>query len=167
MQPKMFNFNAEPSALVQVAEIASQYKNQPDRLMEVVLAVHDIVPSLSEDVSAVIAREMGLSQNHVYSFVTFYKYLSVERRGKYIIRMCDSAPCHVRGAAEVLEAIKDFLDIEVDETTSDGLFTLETCSCMGVCDVSPAVMINDIVYGDLTPEKIRDVIKSYVRGDVK
>ena len=60
---------------------------------------------------------MGLKQNHVYSFVTFYEYLSVEPRGKYVIRMCNSAPCHVTGAKDVIDAITDLLEIEVGETT--------------------------------------------------
>lgn len=95
MYQNQYSYITNPSSLVQVAEIASKYKGQQDKLMDVIIAVQKIVPSLAEDVAAIIAREMGLSQNHVYSFVTFYEYLSVHPRGKYMIRMCSSAPCHV------------------------------------------------------------------------
>lgn len=166
MRQKQYSFTTKPSALVQVAEIASKFRGQQDKLMDVIIAVQKVVPSLAEDVAAVIAREMGISQNHVYSFVTFYEYLSVRTRGKYTIRMCNSAPCHVRGAKEVIETITNMLGIELGETTLDNRFTVELCPCLGICDISPAVMINDKVYGDLNPEKAVELIKRYIREDV-
>lgn len=166
MTHKTYSLTAPPASLVKVAEIASKYKGQQDKLMEVIIAVQKVVPSLSEDVAAVISREMGLKQNHVYSFVTFYEYLSVEPRGKYVIRMCNSAPCHVRGAKDVIDAITEFLEIEVGETTSDNRFTVELCPCLGICDISPAIMINDKVYGNLNPESVKEILKKYIREDV-
>ncbi len=166
MTHKKYSLTTSPTSLVKVAEIASRYKGQQDKLMEVIIAVQKVVPSLSEDVAAVIAREMGLKQNHVYSFVTFYEYLSVEPRGKYVIRMCNSAPCHVTGAKDVIDAITDLLEIEVGETTPDDRFTVELCPCLGICDISPAIMINDKVYGNLNPDKVREIIKRYIREDV-
>lgn len=160
-----YSITTNPSDIVQIAEIAAKYKGQKDRLMDVIIQVQKIAPSLSEDVAAVIAREMNLSQNHVYSFVTFYQYLSVKPTGKYIIRMCNSAPCHVRGAKEVIQAIKNFLNVEIGETTKDGLFTVELCPCIGLCQVSPAIMINDKTYGDLDEEKVIKVLKRYMREE--
>jgi len=166
MSHNQYSFTTSPSALVQVAEIASHYKGQQDKLMDVIIAVQKVVPSLAEDVAAVIAREMGLSQNHVYSFVTFYEYLSVKPHGKYTIRMCSSAPCHVRGAKEVMETITQMLGISIGETTPDDRFTIEVCPCLGICDISPVIMINDEIYGDLNPEKARELIKKYKRENV-
>ena len=166
MSHNQYSFTTSPSALVQVAEIASHYKGQQDKLMDVIIAVQKVVPSLAEDVAAVIAREMGLSQNHVYSFVTFYEYLSVKPHGKYTIRMCSSAPCHVRGAIEVMETITQMLGISIGETTPDDRFTIEVCPCLGICDISPVIMINDEIYGDLNPEKARELIKKYKRENV-
>ncbi|MFV0502358.1 MAG: NAD(P)H-dependent oxidoreductase subunit E [Lachnospirales bacterium] len=160
-----YSITTNPSAIVQVAEIASKYKGQKDRLMDVIIQVQKICPSLSEDVAAVIAREMELTQNHVYSFVTFYQYLSVKPTGKYIIRMCNSAPCHVRGAKEVINTIKEFLKIDIGETTKDGMFTIELCPCIGHCQVSPSIMINDKTYGDLDEEKVIKVLKRYIREE--
>jgi len=166
MSHNQYSFTTSPSALVQVAEIASNYKGQQDKLMDVIIAVQKVVPSLAEDVAAVIAREMGLSQNHVYSFVTFYEYLSVKPHGKYTIRMCSSAPCHVRGAKEVMETIIQMLGINIGETTPDDRFTIEVCPCLGICDISPVIMINDEIYGDLNPEKARELIKKYKRENI-
>lgn len=152
--------------LVEVARIAAPYKNRKEMLMTVITEVEKLVPAFSREVAAVIAREMGLSLTHVYGFITFYAMLSVEPHGKYIVRMCKSAPCHVRGAQEVVLAIEDQLGIKMGQTTEDGRFTLEYCPCLGICDVSPAIMINDKTYGDLTPEGVRALIKRYIREDI-
>lgn len=165
MANTMSNHNTPPAKLVEVAAIASRYKGQQDQLMQVLIECQSVVNTFSEDVAAVIAREMGLSQTHVYGFITFYAMLSTKPRGKYIIRMCKSAPCHVRGAREIVKAMEDFLHIKMGETTEDNRFTLEYCECLGICDVSPAIMINDKTYGNLTPESARELLKQYIRED--
>lgn len=166
MKEEIYSYDTPRSALVQVVDIASRYRRQPDKLMEVILQVEKIVPDIAEDVAAIIAREMDISQNTVYTFVTFYERLSVKKRGKYIVRMCYNAPCHVRGAVKVRDAILDYLGVGLGETTPDGRFTVEMAPCMGVCDRSPAIMINDEVYGDLTPESAVALLKRYIREDI-
>ena len=91
-------YKTPASKLVQVASIAAEYRDRPDMLMMVLIRVQAIVPALSKAVVTVIAREMNIPRNQVYSFVTFYAMLSVKPQGRYIIRMCKSAPCHVCGA---------------------------------------------------------------------
>ncbi len=169
MNQDMYNSYSHKTSsdkLVQVAQIAAPYKNRPEMLMTVIIEVQKVVRAFSEDVAAVIAREMGLPQTQVYSFITFYAMLSVKPRGKYIIRMCESAPCHVHGAKEVVKAMEDALRIKMGQTTEDGRFTLEYCPCLGICDVSPAIMINDRTYGNLTPDSATQLIKQYIREDV-
>ncbi len=155
------------STLVEVARIAAPYRDKPEMLMEVVLSVEEIVPMFSSQVTAVIAREMNIPQTQVYSFISFYKMLYTGKRGKYIVHMCQSAPCHIRGAKEVLESAEEFLGIKVGETTEDHMFTLAYSPCIGNCDISPAILINGRVYGNLTPESVRDVLKGYIRGEVQ
>ena len=155
-----------PLELVEVARIAAPYKGQRDQLMNVILKVEKAVPAFSPQVTAVIAREMDLSQTEVYSFISFYKMLSTKERGKYVIHMCQSAPCHIRGAKAVLESIEDFLHIKIGETTEDKRFTLEYSPCIGMCDQAPAMLINGKAYGNLTVDSVRDVLKMYIRGEV-
>ncbi len=155
-----------PLTLVEVARLAAPYRDQPDKLMKVVLDVEKVVPVFSPQVTAVIAREMNLSQTEVYSFISFYERMYTGERGKYIIHMCQSAPCHIRGAKEVLTAIEEYLGIRIGETTEDGLFTLAYAPCIGACDVAPAIMINDKVFGNLTPDSVKAVLKSFIREEV-
>lgn len=167
LQQETYSRTTPAALLVEVARIAAPHKDKPEMLMSVVNQVTQIVPAFSEEVASVIAREMNIPMSQVYGFVTFYAMLSVKPRGKYIIRMCKSAPCHIRGAKEVVEAIEDQLGIKTGETTEDGRFTLEYCPCLGICDISPAIMINDRTYGNLNAESARSLIKTYIREDVE
>lgn len=159
-------YKTPASKLVQVARIAAEYRGRPDMLMTVIIRSQKVVSAFSRAVASVIAREMEIPMNQVYSFITFYAMLSVKPRGKYIVRMCKSAPCHVHGAQDVVRALEEQLGVAIGETTEDGRFTLEYCPCLGLCEISPAIMINDKVYGNLTPESVRDIIKQYIREDV-
>ncbi len=81
--------------------------------------------------------------------------------------MCKSAPCHIVGAAEVAAAISSCLGISDGETTADGMFTLEYCECIGLCDTAPAIMVNDAVYTNLTPQSAVNLMDSYKKGGVE
>lgn len=162
-EEETYSYKTPSSQLVKIAKIASRYKGRPEMLMKVVTQVQKIEPAFSASVAAVIAREMEIPQTKVYSFITFYAMLSVKPRGKYIIRMCKSAPCHVRGAREIVRALEDLLHIKMGETTEDKKFTLEYCPCLGVCEEAPAIMINEKAYVNLTPESVQDIVKRYIR----
>lgn len=164
---EIYSYKTSSSQLVKIAEIASRYKGRPEMLMKVVIQTQKIVTAFSASVAAVIAREMDIPQTQVYSFITFYAMLSVKPRGKYIIRMCKSAPCHIRGAKEIVTALEDLLGIKMGETTEDKRFTLEYCPCLGICEQSPAIMINDRTYVNLTPESVREVVRRYIREEVE
>src|SRR5512138_2541407 len=85
------------------------------------------------------APEEGLflADSHLYATASFYSMFSLKPLGKHVIRFCESAPCHVVGAREVIEAIEDHLNIRAGETTDDHEFTLLTTSCIGLCSVGP------------------------------
>lgn len=97
----------------------------------------------------------------VWGTASFYSLYATTPRGRHVIRVCESAPCHVVGAANILQTLKDTLGIKPGETTPDGRFTLELTSCLGVCGVAPAVMINDNVHGNLTTEAVSEVLANY------
>jgi NADH:ubiquinone oxidoreductase subunit E len=108
-----------------------------------------------------VAEYLDLPLSHVHDAVTFYSMFSLVPRGRHIIRLCDSPPCHLAGAWSLLSALQEELGIGVGETTPDGLFTLELTSCLGVCGVAPAMMIDDQVYGNLDPERVRGILAGY------
>jgi len=151
--------NTDTATLEQVAAIASKWKDRPDMLISVLHEVQAVAGNgIPKDVAETVSREMRVPMSRIYGVETFYAFYSTERRGKILIRMCKSAPCHVNGAKEVLAAFEKALGIKAGENTPDGMFALETCECIGVCDVAPAALIDDTVYGNLRPENVSELI---------
>jgi NADH-quinone oxidoreductase subunit E len=147
--------------LEEVAAIAAKWRDRPDMLIPVLHEVQTIAGNcIPKEVAMTVAREMRIPLAQIYSAATFYSFFSLEKRGKVLIRLCRTAPCHVKGTKETLSAFEQALGIKAGETTPDGLFTLETCECIGACDVSPAALVDDTVYGHLTPDKVRELVAS-------
>jgi len=120
------------------------------------------------EAAKVVAEELNVAESKVYEVLTFYTMFSTKPRGKYVIRVCVNLPCHVTGGRQIVEALKETLGVDFDQTTKDGLFTLERTSCLGLCGVAPVVMVNDEYYGDLTPKKVKEIIENLrARGDAK
>ena len=111
-----------------------------------------------------VAKYLNVPPNHIYGVLTFYTMYSTSPRGKNIIRLCESPPCYIKGSENILRKMKVLLGVETGETTKDGLFTLELCACLGVCGNAPVMMINEDVYGDLTEEKVEEIIDKYRRA---
>ena len=151
--------------LAGIAQIAARYKDEPDQLMRILLEIQSHCGnSIPREAAVEISRVTGIPEAKLYGYITFYAMFSDRPRGKYIIRRCKSAPCHIVGAREVARAIGDCLGIAPGVTTEDGLFTLEYCEYIGMCDTGPALMINDSVYSGLTPESAVELISSYRQG---
>ncbi|MBQ9624574.1 MAG: NAD(P)H-dependent oxidoreductase subunit E [Clostridia bacterium] len=151
-----------------IAEIAERYKKEPDQLMSIMMEIQAHCKNgVPREAAAIISSVTGIPEAKLYGYLSFYTVFSTEERGKYLVRMCKSAPCHIRGAKEVASAIGEYLGVSFGETTKDGLFSLELCGCIGLCDTAPAIMINDKVYTSLTPESAVDLIKKYQQGGVQ
>lgn len=113
------------------------------------------------------APEEGLflADSQLFATASFYSMFSLKPLGKHVIRFCESAPCHVVGAREVIEAIRNHLGIEVGETTKDNQFTLLTTSCIGLCSVGPVFQIDDDLYGNVIPERVPAILEKYQGGE--
>ncbi|MEA1883899.1 MAG: NAD(P)H-dependent oxidoreductase subunit E [Thermotogota bacterium] len=116
---------------------------------------HNFVPL---EAAEKVAEMLKVPESSVYEVLTFYTMFSVEKRGKYVIRVCNSLPCHVTGGKEIVETLKKELGCDFSQTSKDGLFTLEKTGCLGLCGVSPVIMINEEFYGNLTRNKVLDII---------
>ena len=117
---------------------------------------------LSQDVQLYISHKLGIPASKVYGVVTFYSLFNTERKGKYRINICMGTACYVRGAENVLRAFEKELNISRTETTKDMLFTLDSVRCIGACGLSPAVMVNDKVYGRVTPDDAKSIVDEYL-----
>lgn len=111
------------------------------------------------------AHMLQVPTSQVYGVATFYHFFRLQPKGKYTISMCLGTACFVKGADSVLDAFKHELGIELGETTSDGLFSLEGARCLGVCALAPVVLINDEVFGDVTPKRVPEILNGIRRKE--
>jgi NADH:ubiquinone oxidoreductase subunit E/Pyruvate/2-oxoacid:ferredoxin oxidoreductase delta subunit len=116
---------------------------------------------VSQRFMADTAGSLNLSISEVYGVSTFYSFLSTKPLGKNVIRVCKSVPCYLRGSQMILQSIEDAIGIKPGEVTRDKKFSLELANCIGACDRAPAMLVNQEVYGNLTPRKISRILKQY------
>ncbi len=131
-----------------------QHGCAPHALVEILRTLEASEQGLMRPSLDVIAEAMRLPESRIGGVASFYSMFSLRPRGQRVIRICDSPPCQVCGGAAVLAAFRDALGLEPGETTPDGMFTLERTSCVGLCDRAPALMIDEGLFGSVTPEEI-------------
>ncbi|MBQ3834332.1 MAG: NADH-quinone oxidoreductase subunit NuoE [Elusimicrobia bacterium] len=151
-----------------VKQILEENGKDKARLIPILQAVQEVYKYLPEDVLNFIASELEISPARVYGVATFFAHFTLNPKGKHIIKVCDGTACHVKKSTLLIDAIKTKLNLKDNQnTTSDMLFTLETVSCLGACGLAPAMVIDDEVYGQVTPEKINTLLDEMIKKEGK
>ncbi len=112
-----------------------------------------------------LAKQMDIPRASLYGTLSFYSRFYTAPQGKHIIRVCKSVVCGMNDSKAILEAISHHLNIQPGETTEDRLFTLEMMECLGHCEVSPAISIDDVIFGNLSPERVIEVLDEYASAE--
>jgi NADH-quinone oxidoreductase subunit E len=116
--------------------------------------------SLSIEQMDEVASLLQISPIEVYEVATFYTMFNLKPVGKYVLEVCQTGPCMLNGSDEIIEYIKQKLNIKNGETTPDGLFTLKTAECLGACGYAPMMQLGKTYKEFLTPQKIDEILES-------
>ena len=150
-----------------VALILERFDYQASRLIQILQAIQDDYGYLPEEELYHVTDALGLPAARVFGVASFYSKLSMEPRGKYIIRLCDGTACHVKRSTPILEALREKLGLSAGKITSDDmLFTIETVACIGACNLAPVMLINDEAHGQLTPAGAVALIDAIIAREV-
>jgi NADH:ubiquinone oxidoreductase subunit E len=141
--------------------VLAEYKDKPGALIPVLQTAQTMLGYLPREALLKIARELDKPYSEVAGVVGFYSFFSRYPRGKYLVRVCLGTACYVRGGNEVLAAMKKALGIDIGQTTSDRLFSLDIGRCFGACGLAPVIMVNDDVHQRVKPAKVGDIITLY------
>jgi NADH:ubiquinone oxidoreductase subunit E len=147
-----------------LAVILDRHRGERDALITVLEEIQAHYGYLPQSALQYTARELGFPLSRVYGVATFYNLFQFSAPGRYIVRVCKGTACHVNRSGEILKHLKERLGIGEDETTPDGLFTLQTVACMGACSLAPVLVVNDVTYGNMTPEKAWEALAE-IRGE--
>ena len=165
-QPASFAFT--PENLKRAEKIIAKYP--PGRQQSAVLPLLDVaqrqhqnwVPRAAMDY---IAGLLGIAPIRVYEVATFYTMFNLAPVGKYLVQICTTTPCWLRGSDDIVKACEHKLGIGMNETTPDGLFTMKEVECLGACVNAPMVQINDDYYEDLDADSMTKLLEKFARGE--
>ncbi|UCD48612.1 MAG: NADH-quinone oxidoreductase subunit NuoE [Phycisphaerales bacterium] len=153
---------AERLAQLKTYIAETQENEHPDSFLIAVLhKAQELYGYLPVEVMDEVAEQMGIPTAHIWGVATFYHYFSLTPPGQHVISICLGTACYVRGAGQILQALKDELKIDVGEVTPDGMFSLQPARCLGACGLAPVVMIDDKIHGELTPKRMVQLINQY------
>jgi NADH-quinone oxidoreductase subunit E len=146
-----------------VKELSDKHGHARESLMPILQGIVERHNYLTDEAMVEVAKELDISAAEVYGTASFYTFLDTNVRGKYVIRVCKTITCSMKGKGEIIQTLEDILKIKVGETTSDRQFSLIETNCIGWCHKAPAILINEMPYTELTPEKIVEIIKDYMQ----
>ena len=155
------------AVLNRIQELVSQHGKGREKLLPILQGIVQQENYISDYAMVTVAKELDISAAEVYGTASFYSFLDHDKAGKYIVRVCKTITCSMKGKNQLLMAIQDMLKIKMGETSTDGMFTLMETNCLGLCHKGPAMLINNEMFIEMTPEKVREVLSVYLSKDNK
>jgi NADH-quinone oxidoreductase subunit E len=141
-----------------VDKVLASHTGEKAELIPILQQVQKVLGYLPEEAMSQIARFVDVPECTVYGVATFYAQFKFVPLGRNVIKVCRGTGCYVRGAPRILDEIEKLLGIKDGETTPDMEYTLETVACFGSCALAPVMVINDRVYGRMTPDKVKQIL---------
>lgn len=148
----------------QVHEIAEKWRGREGNLIMILHQIQGKFGYVPREVALDLSRELDIPLAAIYEVITFYNYFKLEKPGKYNIAVCMGTACYLKGAPQLLDAIKELLDISEGQTTPDGLFHLDAVRCLGCCGLAPVISINDRIYGKVKKSQVVEILSTYKKS---
>ena len=159
MQETIEKTREEVQRLAAVNEILERNNYDPSRLIPILQQVQEVFKYLPKDAITYVATSLDLPVAHVYGVATFYAHFTLNPKGKHIIRICDGTACHVKKSTGICEKLYEKLGLsDNNRTSSDLMFTVDIVYCLGACGLAPVMVVDDVVYGQATPELAAELV---------
>ena len=149
------------AALDTVKAIVDRHGPHRAELIPILIDVNEALGYLPGEAMDEISHLLRVPKSEIFSVASFYQMLSTHKRGKHVVQFCESAPCHVAGGRQVWQALQDALKLKSGETSADGQWTLLTTSCLVACGVGPVLLIDEQIFGNVTPEQVPGILARY------
>jgi NADH-quinone oxidoreductase subunit E len=159
--PKKKRILEDEIDLAPVDKILARFNGSKGALIPVLQEVQNHYGYIPQEVVPRIADGLKLFPASIYGVLTFYTQFNLKPKGKNMVRVCCGTACHVKGVERVSSKFQEVLKIPVGETTEDRHFSLEQVACIGACSLAPAVMVNDNVHGQVSPNEVAKILKEY------
>ena len=147
-----------------ISKIISELKDKPGALLPILHGIQEELGYVPEDAVPVIANELNLTRAEVHGVVTFYHDFRSHPAGRHIVRVCQAESCQAAGSAGLTVHAKERLGIDFHQTTKDGSCSLEPVYCLGLCALSPSVMVDKEVYGRVNAQRFDEILDEVRRS---
>lgn len=154
-------FTGTPEQEKRLRALIEEHKDQKGAMMPVLQGAQEIYGYLPVEVQKIVSDGLGVPLEEIYGVATFYSQFTLNPKGQYKIQVCLGTACYVKGSGNIFSKLEELLGITNGECTADGKFSLDSCRCVGACGLAPVMMINDEVYGRLTPDDIPGILAKY------
>jgi formate dehydrogenase subunit gamma len=148
-------------SIAAIQAIVDEHKDRPGALLPLLHALQDRFRYVPESAVAIVAKRLNLSRAEVHGVITFYHFFRTTPPGRQTLYICRAEACQAMGSRSLEQHVRDKLKIDFHETTPDGRFSLEPVYCLGNCACSPAVMIDETVYGRVSPDRIDQLLDGH------
>ncbi len=149
------------AAFDELAKFIEEVKDDQGKMMPSMQQAQKLLGCVSLEVQEFISKKTGVPVAELYGIATFYAQFTLEPKGDYVVAVCQGTACYVKGAAAILDEVKDYLKINAGQTTPDGKFSIQDTRCLGCCGLAPVMTINEDVYGKLLPSQVKDILAKY------
>ncbi len=151
----------------EIKNILKKYENPEESLISVLQDVQGVIGYISREAVESLTQLTGIPSSRIMGVASFYAGFRLKPVGKYRVMVCMGTACHVNGSERIGDTVKRVLGVEAGDITPDGLFSWEEVACLGCCSISPAMMINDTAYGNLTSDKVIEIIDNIRKEALK
>ena len=147
-------------------QIITKNGAKPERILNILVDLQFASEEgyIDQPTAALVAEELGMTETRVFEIVSYYAMLKNEPQAKYVLKVCNSAPCFANKSDQVIKVLEQELQVKIGEPTIDGMFAYHYIPCVGACDIGPIIKIKDTVFGQLNEEKIQQLL-SDLRND--
>lgn len=156
------SFNGTPEQEKLLRQCIEKHKSERGCLMPILHEAQEIYGYLPSEVQTIIAEELNMPLSEVYGVATFYTRFSLSPKGKHRISVCLGTACYVKGSDKILAEVEKLLNIKCGECTPDGRFSIDSCRCVGACGLAPVMLVDEDVYGKLTPDQVPAILDKYM-----
>ena len=145
----------------ELEDLFESFDQDRDSLIPLLQAIQGAFGYISPEAVLGIADHLHISESCIYGVTTFYTQFRFSRPGDHMVKVCLGTACHVRGGSQIMDETSRYLGVQAGETTPDYKFSLERVACFGSCALSPVVVVDDKVYGRMTPKKVKKLLKEF------
>lgn len=158
--------DSEVAAVIQAA--VEKHGTSHDAFIPILSEINYALGHIPGDAFREVCRQLKtadgqvhVAESQLYGLASFYDMISTKPRGRHVIKFCENAPCHVVGGKAVWDTLQETLGLTSGQTTVDSRWTLVTTSCLGLCSVGPVVLVDDDIYGNVTPDQVSEILERY------